>query len=129
MEFKAIEWKQETGTREHADLAFELEADVWVGTEKDCYAYFYPEESYERRPSFRPFTSEELSQLVGKVVKLKAGGFAGNRSLVNFIYSDIMQVAYCELFTCGDRNRFITAEKLLEYYVLDDGTPCGVEEE
>ena len=82
------------------------------------------------KTSFRPFTSEELNQLVGKlVIKPKAGGFAGNRSLVNFIYSDIMQVAYCELFTCGDRNRFVTAEKLLEDYVLDDGTPCGVEEE
>lgn len=29
LKFKAIEWKQETGTREHADLAFDLEVDVW----------------------------------------------------------------------------------------------------
>jgi hypothetical protein len=29
MKFKALEWKQEMNTREHADLAFGLEADVW----------------------------------------------------------------------------------------------------
>lgn len=29
MKFKAFEWKQEMGTREHTDLAFGLEADVW----------------------------------------------------------------------------------------------------
>ena len=29
MKFKAFEWKQEMYTREHADLAFGLEADVW----------------------------------------------------------------------------------------------------
>ena len=30
MKFKAFEWKQEMDTREHADLAFGLEADVWA---------------------------------------------------------------------------------------------------
>ena len=29
MKFKTIEWKQETGTREHVELAFGLEGDVW----------------------------------------------------------------------------------------------------
>ena len=47
MKFKAIEWQQETGTREHADLAFKLEVDVWdynnacmwaIGDRHDTYA-------------------------------------------------------------------------------------------
>ena len=47
MKFKAFEWKQETGTREHSDLAFGLEADVWdynnicmwaIGDKSDTFA-------------------------------------------------------------------------------------------
>ena len=90
------------------------------GNKNDCYAYFYPEESYEMRPSFRPFSSEELNQLVGKVVKRKAGESAGKRSLVTNVD--------CGKVVIGG-NHFITAVNLLEFYVLDDGTPCGVEEE
>jgi len=72
------------------------------------------------KTSFRPFSSEELNKLVGKVVKLKAGESAGKRSLVT-------NVDCGKVVTGG--NRLITALNLLEYYVLDDGTPCGVEEE
>ena len=72
------------------------------------------------KTSFRPFSSEELNKLVGKVVKLKAGESAGKRSLVTNVD--------CGKVVIGG-NHFITAGNLLEFYVLDDGTPCGVEEE
>ena len=47
MKFKALEWKKEMGTREHSDLPFGLEADVWdynnicmwaIGDKSDTYA-------------------------------------------------------------------------------------------
>lgn len=39
MKFKAFEWKQETGTREQANLAFGMEADVWDWNNVCCWAF------------------------------------------------------------------------------------------
>jgi len=76
------------------------------------WALFYP----APEPTYRPFTNDELNDLVGKVITTKTTG--NNRVVSEKICTGIVKV--------GDGE--YTAENLLEWYTLG-GQPCGVREE
>jgi len=83
-------------------------------TREGGYAWplFYP----APEPTYRPFTNDELNDLVGKVITTKTTG--NNRLVSEKICTGIVKV--------GDGE--YTAENLLEWYTLG-GQPCGVREE
>ena len=69
-----------------------------------------------KEPSYRPFTNDELNDIVGKVVTSKRTGdnrMVSERDGLNLVHIGCNQY---------------TAEGLLEWYTLD-GHPCGVREE
>ena len=76
------------------------------------WGLFYP----APEPTYRPFTNDELNDIVGKVVTSKRTGdnrMVSERDGLNLVHIGCNQY---------------TAEGLLEWYTLD-GHPCGVREE
>ena len=83
-------------------------------TRESGYAWplFYPAPEL----TYRPFTNDELNDIVGKVVTSKLTGdnrMVSERDSLNLVHIGCSQY---------------TAEDLLEWYTLD-GHPCGVREE
>lgn len=76
------------------------------------WALFYP----APEPSYRPFTDDELNDLVGKVVTRRLTG--DNRMVIERTSHNLVHIY----------GRQYTAENLLEWYTLD-GHPCGVKEQ
>lgn len=75
-------------------------------------ALFYP----APEPSYRPFTDDELNDLVGKVLTNKYTGY--NKLVTEQVANIAVRV--------GDSD--CTAKDLFHYFTLD-GKPCGVREE
>lgn len=74
------------------------------------FRYFYP----APEPEYRPYTDNEMLELVGKVVKQKN---SASRSIITTSWVGIIIIggAGCD------------AKELLETHEFPNGTPCGVE--
>jgi hypothetical protein len=101
--------KEQPNVLERVDLSGK--ARYIFRTNGDGYSLFYP----EPEPSYRPFTNDELNDIVGKVVTSK---LTGNNRIVS-------ERASHNLVRIGGSQ--YTAENLLEWYILN-GEPCGMKE-
>lgn len=69
-------------------------------------------------PKYRPYYSDELPRIVGRVVRAKD---INNYRVIAWVKADY------DVIGLGGQNDTITAARLFEGYEWADGSPCGVE--
>ncbi len=70
------------------------------------------------KPQLRPYTYEEMNELVGTVVVNKV---SARRAIIQSAAAGLGTTAYVTL--SNDMNR--SGNELIEYYTFVDGSPCG----
>ncbi len=79
-----------------------------------CYPYFVLEKI---KPAYRPFTMEELNEHRDKWVKRQDIEISGQKAVIELNEERVY----------FGNNRWISYRSLLEDYVFDDGSVCGVQ--